>query len=79
MAYPRLNNVSFWLLPPSIILFLFASGIENGAGTKTCARLVSNYYNDYHYLLKNPEYYCKVYFVHSIYGNQQETKTIKCE
>ena len=33
MAYPRLNNVSFWLLIPSIILFLFANGIENGAGT----------------------------------------------
>lgn len=33
MAYPRLNNISFWLLPPSIMLFLFASGIENGTGT----------------------------------------------
>jgi cytochrome c oxidase subunit 1 len=33
MAFPRLNNISFWLLIPSIALFLFASGIENGAGT----------------------------------------------
>ena len=32
MAFPRLNNISFWLLIPSIALFLFASGIENGAG-----------------------------------------------
>lgn len=33
MSYPRLNNISFWLLVPSIMLFLFASGIENGTGT----------------------------------------------
>ena len=33
MAFPRLNNISFWLLPPSLLLFLFASGIEGGAGT----------------------------------------------
>lgn len=33
MAFPRLNNISFWLLIPSIVLFLFANGIENGAGT----------------------------------------------
>ena len=53
MAFPRLNNISFWLLPPSLFLFLFASVIENGAGTKTCAQLVSNYYNKYHYMLEN--------------------------
>lgn len=33
MAFPRLNNISFWLLPPALLLFLFASGIENGVGT----------------------------------------------
>lgn len=33
MAFPRLNNVSLWLLFPSVILFLFASAIENGIGT----------------------------------------------
>jgi cytochrome c oxidase subunit 1 len=33
MAFPRLNNISFWLLVPSLILFVFASTIENGAGT----------------------------------------------
>jgi len=33
MGFPRLNNISFWLLIPSIALFLFANGIENGAGT----------------------------------------------
>jgi cytochrome c oxidase subunit 1 len=33
MAFPRLNNVSYLLLIPSVLLFLFASGIENGAGT----------------------------------------------
>jgi heme/copper-type cytochrome/quinol oxidase subunit 1 len=54
MAFPRLNNISFWLLPPSLLLFLFASGIENGAGTKSCARVVSNYYNEYHNMLKYP-------------------------
>ena len=31
--FPRLNNISFWLLPPSLILFIFAAGIERGAGT----------------------------------------------
>jgi cytochrome c oxidase subunit 1 len=33
MAFPRLNNISLWLLIPSISLFIFASLIENGAGT----------------------------------------------
>jgi len=33
MVFPRLNNISLWLLPPSIILFIFASGIGDGAGT----------------------------------------------
>ena len=33
MGFPRLNNISYWLLIPSITLFLFANGIENGAGT----------------------------------------------
>jgi cytochrome c oxidase subunit 1 len=33
MVFPRLNNISLWLLPPSIILFVFASGIGDGAGT----------------------------------------------
>lgn len=33
MAFPRLNNISFWMLPPSLLLFVFASGIEGGAGT----------------------------------------------
>ena len=54
MAFPRLNNISFWLLPPSIILFLFASVIENGAGIN-CARVVSNYYAEYHCMLENPQ------------------------
>lgn len=33
MAFPRLNNISFWLLIPSLFLFVFASGLEDGAGT----------------------------------------------
>jgi len=33
MAFPRLNNISFWLLSSSLILFLFASVIENEVGT----------------------------------------------
>lgn len=33
MAFPRLNNISFWMLPPSLLLFVFASVIENGVGT----------------------------------------------
>jgi cytochrome c oxidase subunit 1 len=33
MAFPRLNNISLWLLFPSLLLFLFASVIEGGAGT----------------------------------------------
>lgn len=33
MAFPRLNNISYLSLIPSIVLFLFAGGIENGAGT----------------------------------------------
>jgi cytochrome c oxidase subunit 1 len=33
MAFPRLNNISYWLLPPSLLLFIFASIIENGVGT----------------------------------------------
>lgn len=33
MAFPRLNNISFWLLIPSLLLFVFASVIENGVGT----------------------------------------------
>jgi len=33
MAFPRLNNISFWLLPPSLLLFVFATGVEGGAGT----------------------------------------------
>lgn len=52
--FPRLNNISFWLLIPSLLLFVFASIIENGAGIKSCARVVSNYYNEYHSLLKKP-------------------------
>lgn len=36
MSYPRLNNISFWLLPFSLILFVFASVIENGVGTSLC-------------------------------------------
>jgi len=32
MWFPRLNNISYLLLIPSIVLFLFAGGIENGAG-----------------------------------------------
>jgi hypothetical protein len=43
------------MLPPSLLLFVFASGIENGAGTKSCARVVSNYYNDYHHMLETPK------------------------
>jgi cytochrome c oxidase subunit 1 len=33
MEFQRLNNNSFLLLPPSLLLFVFASVIENGAGT----------------------------------------------
>jgi cytochrome c oxidase subunit 1 len=33
MAFPRLNNISLWLLFPSLLLFIFASVIEGGAGT----------------------------------------------
>lgn len=33
MAYPRLNNISFWLLPVSLILLVFSSLVEVGAGT----------------------------------------------
>jgi cytochrome c oxidase subunit 1 len=33
MAYPRLNNISFWLLPVSLLLLVFSSCIEGGAGT----------------------------------------------
>jgi cytochrome c oxidase subunit 1 len=33
MAFPRLNNVSFWLLPFSLLLLLFSTCIEGGAGT----------------------------------------------
>ena len=57
MAFPRLNNISFWLLPPSLILLVFSACIEGGAGTKSCARVVSNYYKEYHYMLENPIIY----------------------
>ena len=53
--FPRLNNISFWLLIPSLALFLFASVIENGAGFN-CARVVSNYYAEYHRMLETPRY-----------------------
>lgn len=33
MAFPRLNNLSFWLLPTSLILLIFSTFIEVGAGT----------------------------------------------
>ena len=33
MAFPRLNNISYWLLIPALALFVFASGLEDGAGT----------------------------------------------
>jgi heme/copper-type cytochrome/quinol oxidase subunit 1 len=48
MAFPRLNNISYWLLIPSLLLFVFAGTIEDGAGIKPCAWIVSNYYTDYH-------------------------------
>ena len=54
MAFPRLNNISYWLLIPSLALFVVASGLEDGAGINPCARVVSNYYNDYHYMLESP-------------------------
>ena len=55
MAFPRLNNISFWLLPPSLLLLVFSACIEGGAGTNPCARVVSNYYEEYHYMLENPQ------------------------
>ena len=33
MAFPRLNNISYWLLIPSLMLLIFSSCIEGGAGT----------------------------------------------
>jgi len=33
MAFPRLNNISFWILPFSLILLLYSSITEIGAGT----------------------------------------------
>lgn len=55
MAFPRLNNISFWLLPPSLLLFVFASVIEGGAGIQSCARVVSNYYVEFHCMLGTPK------------------------
>ena len=52
MAFPRLNNLSFWLLPPSLLLLLMSALVENGAGTFSCARVVSNYYQENHFMLK---------------------------
>ena len=31
------HNISFWLLPLSLLLFIFASGIENAAGVQYIA------------------------------------------
>jgi len=33
MAFPRLNNFSFWLLPHALLLLVFSSWVEGGAGT----------------------------------------------
>jgi heme/copper-type cytochrome/quinol oxidase subunit 1 len=33
MAFPRLNNISFWLLLPSLLMVVFSSFVEFGAGT----------------------------------------------
>jgi len=33
MAFPRLNNISYCLLIPSLLLLVFSSCIEGGAGT----------------------------------------------
>jgi len=33
MAFPRMNNISFWLLPVALILLLFSTLVEVGAGT----------------------------------------------
>lgn len=32
MAFPRMNNISFWLLPPALILLIFSTLVESGAG-----------------------------------------------
>lgn len=32
-VFPRMNNISFHLLPPSLLLLLFSSLVEGGAGT----------------------------------------------
>ena len=57
MAFPRLNNISFWLLIPSLGLLVFSACIEGGAGIikkiNACARIVINYYVEYHYMLEN--------------------------
>jgi hypothetical protein len=55
MAFPRMNNISFWLLPPSILLLVLSTLVEQGAGTRSSARGISNYPAKNNCMLEIPE------------------------